>query len=97
MAVDRKRIEEALGGFAPPGASLDAAGVPPVPQANAAPPPASMAQEGIQEGIEGGPPVEGMPEPEAEGSFMPNNMTPEEQEQFKAMLALAARQRMAGI
>jgi len=56
-----------------------------------------MAQEGIQEGIEGGPPVEGMPEPEAEGSFMPNNMTPEEQEQFKAMLALAARQRMAGI
>lgn len=94
MAVNRKRLEEALGGFAPPGAALDAAGAPPVPQAEGAPP--TMAQEGIQEGIEGGPPaVEGeMPE---EGTFMPNDMTPEEQEQFKAMLALAARQRLAGI
>lgn len=94
MAVDRKRVEEALGGFAPPGAGLDAAGAPPVPQAEGAPSP-TMAQEGIQEGMEGGPPVGGMmPE---EGTFMPNDMTPEEQEQFKAMLALAARQRLAGI
>lgn len=109
---DRQKLAallEANGGAVPPGADPVAAGAVAPPEAAPVPPREGPEAEGVPP--EAGamvPPEAGAaipPEagaaaggaPMGAGQLMPENLTPEQQEQMQAELALAARRKMAGV
>jgi hypothetical protein len=104
---DRHKLAEILeanGGAVPPGADPVAAGSVAPPEAGAVPPREGPEGESVppEPGAGAGiPPAGGMPPgegaPVGVGQLMPENLTPEQQEQMQAELALAARRKMAGV
>ena len=106
---DRKKLAEELGaGGVPPGADPQAAGIPAPPEAGDVLPreadleaageaaAAAGGAQGEQAGLVAGLPTEGG-QAEGAGGLMPENLTPEQQEQLQAELAMAARRKLAGI
>lgn len=106
---DRQKLAqllEANGGAVPPGADPVAAGAVAPPEATPVPPREGPEGEGVppKPGAMVPPEAGAAIPPEAEGGapmgagqLMPENLTPEQQEQMQAELALAARRKMAGV
>lgn len=104
---DRKKLAAIMDGGMPPGSDPVAAGAVAPPEAGAVPPRQGPEGEAVppEPGAGAVPPEAGAAVPPEAGAMgaeggaglMPENLTPEQQEQMMAELALAARRKMAGV